>query len=633
MGFGSPGKYLHVDLSKEIIEEKTFDESFYRAYPGGKALAAYFLLQEVPPHTNPFDPNNLLVLANGLLTGAPIATATRFTAAARSPLTGTFGESEAGGYFGPELKMAGYEAVLIIGRAESPVYLSIEPERVVLKDARHLWGHDPVEVQREIRNELGDQKTRVLQIGLAGEKRVLFAGLTHELRHFNGRNGIGAVMGSKNLKAVAVRSRGGNYHKFAHAPGELAALGQRLSREVKNHPQSWDLHVKGTNALADGFQIAGMLPTHNFHSGGFDGANHINWESYQKEILDGRGTCYACAIRCKPEVRSGGRFDLKPEFGGPEYESIAGFGSNCGVDDLHAIAKANELCNRYVMDTISTSATIAFAMECYEHGLIGPGETGGIELRFGNIEGMLLMVEQIAQRQGFGNLLADGSLKAAQAIGGEAGDYAMQVKGQELPMHEPRGKASVGLGYAVSENGADHLVTIHDTAFQNPDSVSFKAAQDLGIQKAMPPRLLNDEKVAAYVTCENWISLEKVLGLCYFGPAPRSFLQVADVVALVRAVSGWNVDLKELLQMGERATNLARVFNTREGFSRADDMLPRRMFSPLEGGALTGAACSRDDFERALDELYRLKGWDIKSGLPTPEKLRSLGLGYLVQGG
>lgn len=630
MGYGSTGKYLRVDLGSGAIREESLEESFYRRYPGGKSLAGYFLLKEVPPHTDPFSPDNLLVLSNGLLTGAPFSTATRFTASARSPLTGGYGESEAGGYFGPELKMAGYEAVLISGKAASPVYLSIEPGKAVLKDARHLWGHDPEDVQTQIRAELGDNKVQVLQIGIAGEKLVLYAALTHRLRHYNGRNGIGAVMGSKNLKAVAVRAKGGNYRDLAHSPQDLSALGQRLVKEVKNHPQSWDLHEKGTNALVDGLNAAGIMPTYNFRSGGFEGAGKINWESYQKDLLEKRGTCYACAIRCKPEVKAGGSFDLNQEVGGPEYEATAGFGSNCGIQDLQAIAKANELCNLYVMDTISTSATIAFAMDCFEHDLIGLKETGGLDLRFGNVEAMLKAIELIANRQGFGNLLADGSRRVAEAIGGNAIDFTVQVKGQELAMHDPRGKAIVGLGYAVSETGAEHLASTHDTLIANPDSAGFKGGQALGIRNALPARLLNDEKVATYYICENWVGLEKTLGLCYFGPTPRSFIQVADVVDIVRAATGWDVDLTELLKMGERATNQARVFNVREGFSRADDTLPERMFTPLEGGALAGVAYPRAEFEHALDELYRLKGWDPATAAPTPEKLRSLELGHLV---
>ena len=620
MGYGSTGKILRVNLSSGAIWEETFDESFYRRYPGGKALAGYFLLREVPPDTDPLSPENLLVLANGLLTGSPIPTTSRFTAAARSPLTGGYGESEAGGYFGPELKMAGYEAVLISGRAASPVYLSIEPGQAVLKDAGHLWGQNPDVVEKQVRSELGDDRVQVLQIGIAGEQQVLYAALTHGMRHYNGRNGIGAVMGSKNLKAVAVRgSKAGLYRELASAPQDLAALGQRLAKEVKNHPQSWDMHEKGTVVMVSGFQAAGILPTYNFHSGGFDGAAKINLDSIQQELLDGRDTCFACAVRCKPKNRSGGPYDLNADYGGPEYEAVAGFGSNCGIDDLQAVAKANELCNTYVMDTISTSATIAFAMECFENGLIGLKETGGLELRFGNVPAMLQAVELIAHRQGFGSQLADGSLRLAQTIGGNAMDYAMQVKGQELAMHDPRGKVNVGLGFAISETGADHLVSIHDTLLQNPDSISFKAAQALGIKNALPARLLNEEKAATYFICENWVSLEKVLGLCFFGPAPRSYMQVADVIALVRAATGWDIDLPELLRIGERATNLARVFNIRNGFSPADDDLPARLFNPLEGGALAGVAYSRHDFEIAMSELYRLKGWDPISGMPSPE--------------
>ena len=630
MGYGSTGKYLRVNLTTGEIREDSFDEAFYRRYPGGKALAGYFLLNELPAHTDPFSPDNLLVLSAGLMTGSPIATATRFTAAARSPLTGAYGESEAGGYFGTEMKMAGYEAILITGKAASPVYLSITSGQAVLKDASHLWGQTPEVVQNQVRTELGDTKVQVLQIGLAGEKRVLYAALTHALRHYNGRNGIGAVMGSKNLKAVAVRGRGSNYRELAHAPQVLAAIGSRLAKEVRNHPQSWDLHEKGTNALVDGLALAGILPTRNFRSGMFEGMQKINWEAYQKELLERRGTCFACAVRCKPEVRSGGPYDLNPAYGGPEYEATAGFGSNCGVDDLQAVAKANELCNSYVMDTISTSMSIAFAMECFENGLIGLKETGGLELRFGNSAAMLQLIDQIAHRQGFGNLLADGSLRAARAIGGNALDYTVEVKGQELAMHDPRGKAMVGLGYAISEIGADHLVSTHDTLIANPDSVGFKGAEALGVHTAYPPGLMNLEKAAYYFTCENWTSLEKVLGLCYFGPTPRSFIQVADVVAMLRAATGWDIDLPEMLQIGERATNLARLFNVREGFTRADDRLPERMYAPLEGGVKAGTACSRDDFKLALDELYRLKGWDPSSGAPTRAKLESLELGALV---
>jgi aldehyde:ferredoxin oxidoreductase len=298
------------------------------------------------------------------------------------------------------------------------------------------------------------------------------------------------------------------------------------------------------------------------------------------------------------------------------------------VDDIQAVAKANELCNQYLIDTISAGATIAFAMECFEHGLIGLKDTDGIDLRFGNAEAMLAMIGKIARREGIGDLLAEGSRRAAEKIGGDAHFFAIQVKGQELPMHEPRGKYNVGLGYAISEIGADHLLVAHDTMLFNPESVSFKGAQGLGLQSAQPPRVFNEEKTSHFYTLERWTSFEKVSGLCFFGPVPRSFIQAGDVVDAVRATTGWDVDLDELLRMGERATNMARVFNAREGFSRKDDVLPERLFEGLENGAIQGQGIPREDFEQALTRIYRAKGWDEQTGMPLRERLEALSLGW-----
>ena len=625
MTFGSTGKILRVDLTHGSVGIEEFDEELYRLYPGGKALAAYLLLHHIAPGCDPLGPANVLVLANGLLTGAPLSTATRFTATARSPLTGGYGESEAGGFWGPELKLAGFEAIVILGRAEQPVYLWVHDGHAEIREAWHLWGREPEEAQSLIRQELGDKLVRVLQIGAGGENMVRYAALINDLRHFNGRTGMGAVMGSKNLKAVAVRGTG-RYVDLAHDPQTITEFGRQLAKRVKEHPQSWDLQVKGTPALVSGLNAGGILPTRNFHQGTFEGADKINWDSYEKELLIARRSCYACAVRCKREVAVNDRYQVSNAYGGPEYEAVAGFGSNCGIDDLQAVAKANELCGRYTLDTISTSASIAFAMECFEHGLIGLKETGGIELRFGNAEAMLKMVDMIALRQGLGNLLAEGVRRAADVIGGEARDFAMHVKGEELAMHDPRGKAGVGLGYAISETGADHLVAYHDTMLQNPASVTFKGAMPLGITEALPARELSSKKAAQYALLESWSSLGKVIGFCYFGPAPRSFIQVDEVVSAVKAATGWDVTVEELVRVGERATNLARVFNIREGFSRKDDVLPDRLFTPLENGALAGAALSRDEFEQTMTELYRVKGWDPATGAPTVERLRALGI-------
>jgi aldehyde:ferredoxin oxidoreductase len=620
--YGTTGKILRVNLTTGELKIEELAEDFYRLYPGGKALAGYFLLNEMPPNVEPFAPENLLVIANGLLTGSPVATATRYVVSARSPLTNGYGESEAGGFWGPELKMAGIEAILVKGKAEKPVYLWIQDGQAELRSAEHLWGRNPAEVQADIRAELDDDRIRVLQIGIAGENLVRYASITNDLRHFNGRNGMGAVMGSKNLRAIAVRGHQ-RYQSMTYDSKGVMTIGKKLAGQVKQHPASADLQNRGTPGIVEALNAGGILPTRNFRQGAFENVDNVKWEAYEKELLTARRSCYACAVRCKREVAVDGQVS---EYGGPEYETVGSFGPNCGIDDLHLIAKANELCNTYLLDTISTGGTIAFAMECYEHGLIGPEDTDGLDLRFGNSEVLLPLIDMIATRTGFGNLLAEGSKRAAKKIGGEASFFAQQVKGQELAMHDPRGKYNVGMGYAISEIGADHLVVAHDPALSNPESLSFKGAQPLGIKQALPPRSLSGGKMGHFYILEKWNSFEKTIGLCFFGPAPRSFIQPDDVLEAIQAVTGWNVTIEELLEIGERATNMARIFNMREGFSREDDKLPERLFKPLENGALEGHAMSREEFERALTELYQLKGWDPETGRPTKGRLEDLSL-------
>jgi aldehyde:ferredoxin oxidoreductase len=621
---GTTAKILRVDLSTNSIEIEEFTEDFYELYPGGKALAGFILLNEMSPHTDPFAPENVLVIANGLLTGAPISTATRYVVSARSPLTMGYGESEAGGFWGPELKMAGFEAIVVKGHAPEPVYLWIQEGEAEIRPAGHLWGRLTAEVQESIRAELSDDKIRVLQIGPAGENLVRFAGITNDLRHFNGRNGMGAVMGSKNLRAVAVRGRR-RYQTMAHDPDTLMKLGRKLAKGVRENPLSWDLQQRGTPGIVEPLNVSGILPTRNFRQGAFENVDEIKWEAYEKELLIARRSCYACAVRCKREVAVGGKTSV---YGGPEYETLASFGPNCGVSDLQVIAKANEMCNSYMLDSISTGATIAFAMECFEHGLIGLDDTDGLDLHFGNAEAMLTMIDWIATRKGLGNLLAEGVMRASESIGSDAHFFALHVKGQELPMHDPRGKYNVGMGYAISEIGADHLVVAHDPTLANPDSTPFKNARSLGITISQPARSLSDEKMKHFFILEQLTSLEKVIGYCFFGPAPRSYIHPDEVLLSINAATGWNLSMEEALMIGERATNLARVFNAREGFSRKDDVLPERLYQGLENGALQGEAMPRDEFKKALTILYGLKGWDLETGNPTRERLEDLSLDW-----
>jgi len=622
--YGSTGKILRVNLStREIGVEKLTDE-FYRLYPGGKALAGYILLNEMPANTEPFSPENVLVLANGLLTGAPVSTATRYVVSARSPLTMGYGESEAGGFWGPELKMAGFEAIVIKGCSPKPVYLWVQDGEAELRDASHIWGQQTGPAQAAIRSELGDDKIRVLQIGPAGENLVRYAGITNDLRHFNGRNGMGAVMGSKKLRAIAVRGRT-RYQKLARDPKALTSLGRMLAKRVKENPQAWSLQDTGTPGLVEPLNSSGMLPTRNFLQGAFENVDDIKWEVYESELLTARKTCYACAIRCKREVQVEGKESI---YGGPEYESIGSLGPNCGVGDIHAIAKANELCNAYMLDSISTGMAISFAMECFEHGLLTLEDTDGINLHFGNADAMVTMVEWIALRKGIGDLLAEGVMRAAEKFGEEAHYFALHVKGQELPMHEPRGKYNVGMGYAISEIGADHLVVAHDGMLANAEGIPFKNANPLGITEPQPVLSLNNEKMRQFYILEKVTSFEKVIGYCFFGPAPRSYILMDEVIDSVNAATDWDITLDDLLEIVERATNMARVFNAREGFTRKDDTLPERLFSPLENGALKGETFPRDEFESALTILYGLKGWNPEIGIPTRERLEALSIGW-----
>jgi aldehyde:ferredoxin oxidoreductase len=622
--YGSTGKLLRVNLTNGSWETESLPEELYRLYPGGKALAGYILLNELPAGTDPLSPENVLVVAVGLLTGAPLSTATRYVVSARSPLTNAYGESEAGGFWGPELKMAGYEAIVLKGKSTKPVYLWIQDGEVEIRPAEHLWGKKTGEVQEAIRDELGDKKIRILQIGPGGENLVRFAGLTNDLRHFNGRNGMGAVMGSKNLRAVAVRGMI-RYQELARDPQTLKTLGRTLAKRVKENPQAWGLQDKGTPGLVEPLNTAGILPTRNFLQGAFEGVDDIKWEVYEKELLTARRTCYACAIRCKREVLVDGKPSL---YGGPEYETVGALGPNCGVGDIHAIAKANELCNAYMLDSISTGMAISFAMECFEHGLLTLEDTGGLDLRFGNAEAMVTMVKWIALRVGLGDILAEGVRRAAEKIGGDASQFSLHVKGQELPMHDPRGKYNVGMGYAISEIGADHLVVAHDSMLTDAEGIPFKNARPLGFSEAQPARSLNDEKMRQFYLLEKVTSLEKVIGYCFFGPAPRSFIRLDEVVESVNAATNWDLTLDDVLEIGERATNMARVFNAREGFTRKDDTLPERLFSPLQNGALKGELFPRDEFESALTHLYTLKGWNPETGVPSRERLEALSLGW-----
>ena len=431
---GYTGKILRVNLSNNSTSVEESDDKFYRQYFGGTALIGYYLLKELEPGIDPLGPDNKLVFSSGVITGIPTAGSGRSGVGAKSPLTNGWGDAQAGGYWGAELKRAGWDAIIVEGKAEKPVYLWINDDKVEIRDASPLWGKTTADVQTQIRDELGDNRIRVAQIGVAGEKLVLTAGIANDITRYYGRCGLGAVMGSKMLKAIAVRGQKGlplaDSEKIKQVAKWLVDNRQRLL--------SWATDY-GTSAGVAGLNAMSILPTHNFREGQFDGFNDITGPTMAETILTDRDTCFACPVNCKRVVTVGAPYNVDPVYGGPEYETIGSLGSLCGVNDLKAIAQGNQTCNAYGLDTIGVGTTIAFAMDCYENGIITKKDTGGIELKFGNAEAMMKMVEMIARREGLGDVLAEGAKRAAEKFGAGAAEYAMQIKGQELPMHDPRG--------------------------------------------------------------------------------------------------------------------------------------------------------------------------------------------------
>ena len=626
MPYGYNGKILRVNLSNKSIGTEEFDEAFYRTYMGGSGLIAYYLLKELKPKVDPLSPDNILVFASGALTGARVGGMCRYAVGAKSPLTGGFGESEAGGFWGPELKMSGFDAIVIEGKAEKPVYLYVKDGSAEIRDASHLWGKTTGETQEAIRNELGDSRVKLAQIGPAGEKMVRFACVTNNLKHFNGRNGLGAVMGSKNLKAVAVR---GTKDVPAADPAALSEIARRFAKAVPENPLTKGLYQWGTAAAVTGNSAIGILPTKNFHYGEFDKAENISAARMVDTILVAREGCYACPVRCKRVVRSE-EHGIDPAYGGPEYETLAALGSLCMIDDLNAVALGNQICNQYTMDTISAGMVIAWAMECFEAGILTKCDTDGIELTFGNAQAMLQMLEKIGKREGFGDILAEGSVRAAQKIGRGSEKFVLAVKGQELPMHDARGKYAVGLGYATCERGADHMVVGHDTML-NTESYSFvNTMPPMGVYSPTSATEYSPLKVRTFAYLSYWWSFFNEAGICQFVPVPRSAMPISDVLGALKAYTGWNTSLWEVMKAGERGITMARVFNLREGFSASDDKFPERLHQPLENGAMKGAFVPKEDLNKAIKLYYGMMGWD-ENGIPTEEKLLELGLDWLVQ--
>jgi len=619
---GYNGKILHVDLTQGTLRVEEPNEAFYRKYMGGSAMGMHYILREMPKGADPLGPENVLTLMAGVTTGAPISGQSRLNANAKSPISGGIGDSQSGGFFPAELKFAGFDGIVIKGKSPKPVYLAIIDGKYELRDAAHLMGKKSGEVDDIIHQEV-DPKAEILQHGMGAENGVLFSSLVSMSNRHNGRTGMGLVMASKNLKAVVVRGTKKVQVANQKALTDLNRIGPKA---IPENGDMDGLAKHGTAVVVLFNNTIGTLPTRNYNEGQFESCEPISGEKMTETILKERDTCYACVVKCKRVVDiKEGAYKAEPRYGGPEYETLGTFGSYCGIDDLAAVSLANQICNEYAVDTIACGATIAFAMECYEKGIITKEQTGGLELKFGDADAMLRALDMIVKNEGpLGKVLSQGSERAAKVWGNGADECLITSKGAEAPAHMPQAKRSLALIYAVNPFGADHQSSEHDPYYEEGvGDFNLDRLKQIGLGAPQPAYSLTEEKVRFAYETEVFYSMLDSVELCQFVYGPTWTLYDGEQTAqMVNAVTGWDVTLDELMEVGRRRLELFRTFNAREGLGRKDDRLPKKFFKALKGtGPTAGFALTHEEVDSAIDHYYKLAGFNA-DGAPTPETLK-----------
>ena len=609
---GWTGKLLRVDLTAGRFQTEPIPEAWYRNYLGGRGLAARMLYEEMDPAVDPFDLDNKLIFATGPLTGTPVPCGARYMVVTKGPLTGAITTSNSGGHWGPELKFAGYDLLLLEGRAPRPSYLFVYDDHVELRDAASLWGRGVSDTEDQLRRELGIPGLRVATIGPAGENRVRFASIMNDKHRAAGRSGVGAVMGAKNLKAIAVRGTGAV--DVADPRAFLQAV-WKMRAQMQDNPGRQSFATFGTPATMDLTQAFGALPARNFQAGQFEGYENLNGNAIRQTRLVANKACFACTIACGRVTRLGEHADkflvnMHPRNWrhageGPEYETAWALGADCGVSDLDAVIKANWLCNDLGMDPISMGATLAAAMELYERGVVTDGDVE-LPLRFGSAEALIRMVEATAYREGFGDQLAEGSKRMGTKLG--HAEVFMGSKGQEFPAYDPRGFQGMGVAYATCNRGACHLrawsPAIESTGQADPHTPDGKGPWVAGQQ--------------------NRTTAHDNTGLCAFVGGSGAPLET--FVPCAAAATGVPYTVEEVLKIGERTWNLERLWNLKAGLTRADDSLPKRLLQEAhQSGPSAGVTV---DLETMLTAYYRERQWSAE-GVPTREKLAELGLASL----
>jgi len=613
-------------LSTGAIRVEEPGDEFYRLLVGGRAVVAALLLRLLPPGADPLGPENLLIFAPGIMQGSNLPGAGRHGVGAKSPLTGAIASSEAGGWWGHEFKRAGYDALVVHGRAEKPVYLWIKDGAVEIRSAGHLWGRQTHPVEVALRDELGDARLRVAQVGPAGENLVRYAAVMHDVNRAAGRNGLGAVMGSKRLKAVAVR---GTLNLPVVERPKVTQVSKWLGQNYKTLAAWATAPGRGTQDSLTWWGHLGALPTGNFDVPMWDDRAKLSGERNYEMFFKDRDTCQACPITCKQvfEHESENPYQkLNPEYGGPEYEAMAALGATCRVADNLAVSKAAELCNANGLDVISTGASIGFVMECFERGVLSTADTGGVAFRWGDGEMLVRAVEMIARQEGFGRVLGEGVARMSERFGPATADFNITVKGQELPMHEPRLKQVLGVGYAVAPVGADHMMNVHDTDFSG-ESDALKRVNEALPRPIGPlkPSDLGEDKLQIFYHELNWMHFQDCAVNCHFYP-----YHYGHLAAALSGVAGVEFTVPDVLAVGARAQTLARLFNLREGFTADDDKLPKRVMRAFKSGPLAGVEINPEAFAWAKARYYELMGWDRETGMPSRETVRALGLDEFI---
>jgi aldehyde:ferredoxin oxidoreductase len=617
---GFAGKWLDIDLTRGVLQARELKAAWAERFLGGNGLGTQMLWDEVAPDVDPLGPESLLVLAAGPLVGTLMPNSCRMEAVAKSPLTGIYGDANAGGFFGPELKFAGWDAVVVRGRAVRPVYLTIADDRAELRDASALWGLTTSRTEAAIRQSWRNA-AKVACIGPAGEHLVRFASIQVTSQRSLGRCGLGAVMGSKNLKAVAVRGQG---PVCVADPARSHDLAVGFHQRLRSNAIYNAVSAHGTPGIVSLMDPLGRFPTRNFQMGSFPSVDQINAEALEARAFVRHLACFGCPIGCdKLHVLPDGRF-AGTALRSVEYETLNAMGANVWNADLDAILKANRLCDELGMDTISAGRTISFAMELWQEEILSANETDGLCLEWGNVDAMLQLLEQIASRQGLGGLLAEGVRRAAEVIGRGADKYAMHVKGMEIAAQDGRAQRSMGLAHVTSNRGADHLKAfpvIDETGY--PDEARRRYGEAFLPEMAQP--LATRYKPFLVKDGEDFGAVVDSVGMCKSGGTfVLAELYWPDLAAALEAVTGMEMPVERLKEIGERIYNLQRCYNALHGISRADDRLPRRFSDePSPSGNAAGQVI---DLEPMLDEYYQLRGWDLRTGWPSSAKLHELDL-------